>query len=140
MVFMPLIKDENKLIKTSSDLINLFKIFSDDSPGPFDYCICVCYNVLAFSYYALNKHEESVKCFEEIFNYSENFKIFAKTKEVKSDFIKYADKAAFLYNNPINYKQILLSAFDNMEKSEEPQYKELKIREDFQKFIEKLKT
>ena len=129
--------DIEKIIKVNLAIINLCKIFSDDSPGPFDFSIASSYLCLGFCYYGMREFEESVKCFEEVYNYSERLKIFSETREITSDFIKYTDKKRLMYNAPFDYRQAIFSAFDAMK--EEPEYLEFKEREDFQKFIEKIK-
>ncbi|MCL2771886.1 MAG: helix-turn-helix domain-containing protein [Oscillospiraceae bacterium] len=140
-----LIKDEEKLKKINQAMINVFKIFSD-SPGPFDYYISESYKALAVINMALREYDESMRCFEEFYNYAENFKIFGEKRDFTSDFVKYADKNKFMYNIPYDYKKHLLLAFDAFEAADantddgHKMYMELKKREDFQKFVEKLKA
>lgn len=93
----------------------------------------------------MGEYDECVKCFEEVYNHAERFKIFSENKEVASDFIKYADKDKFLYNMPYDYKKHLLMVFSSLESmpaesNDCKNYQELKQREDFQKFVEKLKA
>jgi len=138
-----IIKDIEKIKKTSWAMINMFKIFSD-SPGPFDFYMSESYKLLALIYLGLEELDESMKCFEESYNYAESFKIFSENREIISDFIKCADKHRFLYNIPYDSKKHLLSAFEAMENmdantNDYKNYMELKNRDDFQQFISKIK-
>ena len=139
MSSLSLIKDVEKLKETNLTLINLLKTFSDDSPGPFDFCLAATYEVLAFLHYSSGEYDDSVKCFEELYNYAERSRIFSETKEITSDLLKKADKHRFLYNMPFDYKKHLFAAFDAFEAADDKNYMALKNREDFRKFIEKLK-
>ena len=144
MVSLSLVKDEKKIEKLNYDVINLLKIFSDDSPGPFDYYMSENYKVLGFVHFALEEYDKCVECFEEVYNHMENFKIFSENKEITSDYLKFADTHRFLKNVPYDYKKHLISAFDAMEHMAESspndykRYMALKDREDFKKFIEKI--
>jgi tetratricopeptide (TPR) repeat protein len=137
--YMLIEKNEEKLKKINTVIINLFEIFSDDSPGPFDFYLFGNYQVLAIIHMALKEYDEGMRCFNEAYNHAEKFKIFSETKEINSDFIKHADKNRFLYNMPYDYKKHLLAVFDALETQNSNEYFELKSRDDFQRFVEKLK-
>jgi len=137
---MPLEKDFEKMKKINLAIINLFKIFSEESPGPFDFYLSENYKMLAVFNIVSGEYDESMRCFEESYNRAENFKIFSEKREITSDFLKYADKNKFLYNIPYDYKKYLLAVFDALEAENAKEYFALKSRDDFQKFIEKLKA
>ena len=137
--YMLIEKNEEKLKKINTAIIDLFKIFSDDNPGPYNFYVIGNYQVLAILHMALKEYDESVKCFEELYNHAEKFRIFSETKEITGDFIKHADKDKILYNMPYDYKKHILAVFDALEAEGSNEYTELKSREDFQEFVEKLK-
>jgi hypothetical protein len=145
MQYIQIAQDTEKIIKTSSALINLLKIFSDDSPGPFDFYMVTNYYLLAVTHFASGEYDESIKYFEDLYNSIERFKIFSETKEITSDFIKLADKDKFLYNMPFDYKKHVLMSFEafaNMpaDSNDYKNYTEISKRDDFQKFVDKLKA
>ena len=132
-------QDFEQVKRIHKSLLNLFKVFSDDSPGPFDLYMITSAQILAFAYLDSSDYAESVKYFEEMLNYVEKFKIFSENKEINSEFFKFVDKDIILYNPPFDHKKHLLTVFELFEKGgDPPQFAEMLKREDFQKFAEKL--
>ena len=143
MSYMSIMPDYETGKKMSLNMINGVKSFADDNPGPFDLYMFAGYQLLSFLCLGAGEYEESVKYFEATYNHAEKFKIFSETREVTYDFIKLADKDKFCYNMPYDYKkhlQLAFAGFDSTDKESHDykNYQELKKREDFQKFLEKL--
>jgi len=140
MTAMPLfVNDTEKMKKINWAMINLFKVFSD-SPGPFGFYMSTAYQTLAFMYFASGEYDECMKCLEEVYNCAESVRTFSENREITSDLLKHADKHRFFYNMPYDYKKLLLANFDALEAECSKEYLELKKRDDFQKFVEKLKA
>jgi tetratricopeptide (TPR) repeat protein len=144
MQSMQISHDDKDIKKKCAALINMLKIFSDDSPGPFDFYLITPCHMLACVHLGSGEFDACIKYLEEICSYIERFKVFSETKEITSDFIKFADKEKFVYNLPFDYKKHILMAFEafaNMpeDSSDYKNYAEISRREDFKKIIKKLK-